>query len=33
MIQGVRAKGLKLVTLDTLLASNGAPGRSQPAVG
>ncbi len=33
MIQGVRAKGLKLVTLDTLLASNGTPGRSNPVAG
>jgi len=33
MIQGVRAKGLQLVTLDTLLSSNGTPGRSNAAVG
>jgi len=33
MIQGVRAKGLQLVTLDTLLSSNGTPGRSKAAVG
>ena len=33
MIQGVRAKGLTLVTLNTLLAPNGTPGRTKVAAG